>query len=225
MSESRTLRVDPRHSRANPPHLGFRLVPPAEPTAEVPLGSLRDIPNQITAARLVVAVACFAALSLGWYRAAVVLFVLAAGTDWADGYWARRWGPITRLGRILDPFADKLLICGVFTYLAAIPESRVASWMAVVVLGREFLVTTLRGMIEGGGGDFSAVNIGKYKFVAQVLSALVCLIWISPWRIWNGSEVMKPLFVDVWLWVMIAITLASGVIYTRLAIKAMKSPS
>ena len=50
-----------------------------------------------------------------------MLFAIAAGTDWVDGFWARRYGQITQLGRILDPFADKIIICGTFTFLAAVP--------------------------------------------------------------------------------------------------------
>lgn len=189
---------------------------------EVPLGSLSDPPNAITASRLVVTVLCFVFLSLGWYSAALVAFVLAAATDWIDGYWARRWGPITKLGRVLDPLADKLLICGVFTYLAAIPESRVAPWMAVVVLARELLVTTLRALVEGAGGDFSAVWWGKIKFFWQVWAALFCLSYLTPVEAWSGMPI-KPLAVDIWLWNMIVWTVVSGVTYTRAAIAAMRS--
>lgn len=183
----------------------------------VPLGSLRDIPNQITAARLVTTVACLACLSFGHYRTALVLFVLSASTDWADGYWARRWGPITKLGRILDPLADKLLICGVFVYLAAIPGSRVFPWMAVVVLGRELLVTTLRAMVESSGGDFSAVMIGKLKMVAQCVAAGLSLLLISTW----GTRLPIRL-VDAVVWASVALTVASGWTYVRSAAAALQ---
>ncbi|MEQ8846238.1 CDP-diacylglycerol--glycerol-3-phosphate 3-phosphatidyltransferase [Botrimarina sp.] len=191
---------------------------------ETPLGSLSDPPNAITTARLAVTLACFVCLSLGWFRAALVLFVLAAATDWADGYWARRWGPITKLGRVLDPMADKLLICGAFTYLAAIPGSRVAPWMAVVVFARELLVTTLRAMVEGAGGDFSAVWIGKWKFALQVVSAALCLLFVSPWRTagWPTPGSLATGVVDFFLWAMVAITVYSGVTYTRSAIAALR---
>src|SRR3989337_112615 len=106
-----------------------------------------NVPNQLTIARLVLAVICFGALAAGWYGTALVLFLLAVVTDWIDGYWARRYGQITQLGRILDPFADKIVICGVFIFLAALPPtatggsaSEITAWMAVVVVGREILV-------------------------------------------------------------------------------------
>lgn len=219
MSVPRSIRVDSRHLWANPSHLGSRSVPTAEPNAEVPVGTLRDIPNLITAARLVIGVGSFAAMSFGAFRTALVLFVLAASTDWADGYWARRWGPITKLGRILDPFADKLLICGVFVYLAAVPGSRVAPWMAVVVLGREFLVTTLRSMIEGAGGDFSAVMIGKLKMVLQCVAAGLSLLFLSTW---NDSLGLPAWLVDLAVWGSVVLTLASGWTYVRSAAQAMK---
>lgn len=184
---------------------------------EVPLGTLRDVPNAITASRLLMTVLCFVAISAGWYRAALVLFVLAAGTDWADGYWARRWGPITKLGRILDPLADKLLICGTFIYLAAIPESRIAPWMAVVVFGRELMVTTLRAMVESGGGDFSAVYIGKLKMVFQCLAVGFSLLFISPWRTagWPTPTTLAPWVVDLFVWGAVILTIASGWTYVR----------
>ncbi|TWT95810.1 CDP-diacylglycerol--glycerol-3-phosphate 3-phosphatidyltransferase [Botrimarina colliarenosi] len=206
--------------------------------SEVPLGKLSDPPNAITASRLAVTVACFVFLSLGWYRVGLIAFVLAAATDWADGYWARRWGPITRLGRVLDPLADKLLICGTFTYLAAIPDSRIVPWMAVVVLGREFLVTTLRAFVESSGGDFSAVWIGKWKFVLQVIAAALSLLYISPWRTvnwftsltlspqWSDLQLtvtLQPGLVDAAVWAMVALTVLSGITYTRSAIAAMRS--
>ncbi|QDT68403.1 CDP-diacylglycerol--glycerol-3-phosphate 3-phosphatidyltransferase [Planctomycetes bacterium MalM25] len=198
-----------------------------EPTNDVPLGSLSDVPNQITVTRLVATVACFVCLSLGWYPAGLVLFLLAAATDWADGYWARRWGPITKLGRILDPLADKLLICGVFVYLTTIPDSDVAPWMAVVVLARELLVTTLRAVVEGSGGDFSAVWIGKWKMVAQCIAAAMSLLQVSglvgmQWPgVWRDWEPGAWTVVDLAVWLAVALTILSGVTYTRSALRVL----
>jgi len=104
-----------------------------------------NVPNVLTIARLVLSVICFVTLTLGWFLPSLVLFAIAAGTDWVDGFYARRYGQITQLGRILDPFADKIIICGTFTFLAAVPPdfyhrgmdasaSEISAWMAVVVL-------------------------------------------------------------------------------------------
>lgn len=145
--------------------------PPSEQSADYgpPIGSIWNVPNLLSAARIVLAIACFACLSFDHFLAALIIFLLAAATDWLDGYWARKFQQITQLGRILDPFADKLITCGVFIFLAAIPGSRVPAWFAVVVMGREMLVTALRSFVEQRGGDFSAKWVGKWKMVFQCL--------------------------------------------------------
>src|ERR671915_469024 len=86
------------------------------------ISTIWNVPNQLTIARLVLSVFCFVFLTFDYYLAGLILFVIAAGTDWVDGFWARRYGQITQLGRILDPFADKIIICGTFIYLAAAPQ-------------------------------------------------------------------------------------------------------
>lgn len=184
-------------------------------TADVPIGSLADVPNQITAARLVATLLCFVGLSLDRPAAGLVFFLLAAATDWADGYWARRWGPITQLGRVLDPLADKLLICGVFVYLSAMAHSDVAPWMAVVVLTREMVVTGLRSFVEGSGGDFSAVMIGKAKMVAQVVAAALSLSQVA--NVGGVWEQIAFTLVDVAIWVCLVLTVWSGVSYALAA--------
>jgi CDP-diacylglycerol--glycerol-3-phosphate 3-phosphatidyltransferase len=192
-------------------------------SVDVPAGSLRDAPNAITAARIVVTVALFVALSVGWSRAGVVLFVIAAGTDWVDGFWARRWGPITRLGRVLDPLADKLLICGTFVFLAANGASRVAPWMAVVVLARELLVTALRSAVEARGGDFSAKWLGKQKMAWQCVAATLGLMLASPWRCgdWPVRFTVPPWLMDATLWGAVGLTIASGVTYASAAMRPL----
>jgi CDP-diacylglycerol--glycerol-3-phosphate 3-phosphatidyltransferase len=153
----------------------------------------------------------FVLLPLGMYLAALVVFFVAASTDWIDGYWARRYGQVTKLGRVFDPFVDKFLICGVFILLAAEPGSGIQAWMAVVVVGRELLVTALRSFIEQSGGDFSARMSGKLKMVFQcaaVIVSLIVLVWgpdASPvWLQWT-------LLATVWLAVLS--TVQSGVGY------------
>ena len=145
-----------------------------------------NVPNQLTVARIVLSIVMFVLLPLGWYKTSFALFVITAGTDWLDGYWARRYGQITQLGRVLDPFADKLFICGTFIFLAAVPPladgvapSGIPAWMAVVIAGRELLVTTLRTFVEQQGGDFSAKWVGKWKMALQCLAAGWSMIHLS----------------------------------------------
>src|SRR6187402_813645 len=124
--------------------------PAAAATKSSPaLGVVWNVPNILTVARLVLSVFCFVCFVGEWYLSALIFFAIAAGTDWVDGYWARKYGQVTKLGRILDPFADKIIICGTFIFLAAVPlalkdnssASQVTAWMAVIVVARELLVT------------------------------------------------------------------------------------
>ena len=103
-----------------------------------------NVPNQLTVSRLLLSIALFVLIGLEYYLASFFVFAVAAGTDWLDGYWARKYGQVTTLGRILDPFVDKIIVCGTFIFLAAVPGSGVAAWMAVLIVGRELLVTALR---------------------------------------------------------------------------------
>ncbi len=181
----------------------------------VPVGSIWNVPNMVTLARIDLSIMCFVCMAVGWYRAALVLFVIAAGTDWVDGWWARRFNQITQIGRVLDPLADKLLICGTFVFLAAIPESRIAAWMAVVVLTRELLVTVLRSFVEANGGDFSAKWLGKMKMVWQCVAAGLSLLLISPWHAagWPQVTTLTPTAVDITVWISLIFTIWSGLTY------------
>ena len=168
--------------------------------------------------RFGLAIAVMALIPTGHYLAALVIFVIAASTDWMDGYWARKYGQVTKLGRIFDPFVDKIIICGTFIALVAIPNSPVASWMATVIVGRELLVTSLRGMIEGAGGDFSANQLGKWKMVLQcgaVISLLAALI--------EPDVAILDQIGPAFLWSAMALTVYSEIDYSRAAAKIMSS--
>jgi CDP-diacylglycerol---glycerol-3-phosphate 3-phosphatidyltransferase len=134
-----------------------------------------NVPNALTLARFVLAILVFVMIPLQRYEMALILFVVAASTDWMDGYWARKYDQVTQLGRVFDPFVDKIIICGAFVLLAVEPGSGIAGWIAVVVVGRELLVTALRGYMEAQGIDFSAKWSGKWKMVFQCLAVIVSL--------------------------------------------------
>lgn len=182
-----------------------------------------NVPNQLTAARVVLSVICFAFLAFEWYRTALILFAIAAGTDWFDGYWARKYGQITQLGRVLDPFADKVIICGTYVFLAAVAGSEIVPWMAVVVLARELLVTALRSFFEERQIDFSAKWAGKWKMVFQCLAAVLSLYKLG----WYGDATEVPSWLQYSLvasvWVAIATTIYSGWEYVRLALSMMRA--
>jgi CDP-diacylglycerol--glycerol-3-phosphate 3-phosphatidyltransferase len=192
-----------------------------------------NVPNQVTMARLVLAVVLFVLMSLERYTASLAVFIVAAGTDWVDGYWARKYGQITKLGRILDPFADKLIVCGAFIYLAAAPQledgspaSGVAAWMAVLILAREIGVTALRSFVESEGGDFSAKWAGKWKMVAQCLAACFSIGQLRYYDQAQRELVGVPAWTEygllIFLWLAIALTVYSGAEYVAAAMRMLK---
>ena len=90
------------------------------------------VPNLLSLARLVLAIVFFVALEQSRPVAAFWLFAIAASTDWVDGWYARRFNQVSRLGRIFDPLVDKVIVCGAYVLLAA-AGTAIAPWMAVVV--------------------------------------------------------------------------------------------
>ena len=95
----------------------------------------------------------------------VLILLMAAATDWADGYFARRRLQITRLGILLDPIADKLLISAAF--IALVDMHLVPAWMVVIIIGREFTVQGLRTIASAEGFTIAASTIGKTKMVSR----------------------------------------------------------
>lgn len=183
-----------------------------------------NVPNVITMVRLVLSIAVFVLIPLQQFTAALVVFVIAASTDWADGYWARKYGEVTKLGRVLDPFVDKIIICGTYIFLAAEVNSGITAWMATVIMGREMLVTALRSVIEGSGGDFSAKWAGKVKMVVQCIAVVASLLVLRHLAIYQDT-----LPIEDWLkytllisaWGAILITIYSGLEYVMIAAKKL----
>jgi CDP-diacylglycerol--glycerol-3-phosphate 3-phosphatidyltransferase len=187
------------------------------------LASAFNLPNQLTFLRLGLAVVMFAFVSAGWYWAAFVLFVVASSTDWLDGYFARKYGQVTTLGRILDPFADKVIVCGAFIYLVALPPMAAVpgglrAWMVVVIVGRELLVTALRSFFEQRGSDFSAKRSGKLKMVVQCIAAGAGLFYLA-WGAGPPAWLWWALVVSVWAAVLL--TAYSGVLYVWVAVRLL----
>ena len=180
-----------------------------------------NVPNQLTAVpsgAVDRAVRAGAAANTTWRPWCV--FILAASTDWVDGYYARKLRPGDHLGRILDPFVDKVIICGSFIYLGGRRAgSGIVSWMAVVVVARELLVTALRNFLEGEGADFSAVMSGKLKMVLQCVAVGVSLFALT-------LQPRPPVWLDWLLWISVwsavALTIYSGLEYIRRAISIVR---
>lgn len=182
--------------------------------------SIYNVPNALTTVRFALAIAVVVLIPLGMPWAALITFLVAVSTDWMDGYWARKYGQVTKLGRIFDPFVDKIIICGTFIALVELDDSPVKSWMATIVVARELLVTSLRGIIEGSGGDFSASWLGKWKMVVQCAAIAAVLLMV----VWSPVPGWLPLATTILVWAAIAITVYSGVDYTLIAAKVMQAP-
>jgi len=146
---------------------------------------------------------------------ASALFIGAAMTDGIDGYLARKRGQITTMGILLDPLADKLLIAAAFVALVQINPSLVPAWVAIVVIGREFLVSGLRSIAASEGFTIEASELGKFKMVVQIVS-VVAVILDHRWKEWT---VFSHYFLPIhWIaltsiWFMVCVSLASAVDY------------
>jgi len=179
-----------------------------------------NVANSITLSRLLVTLGVFVCLELvgdtgnpepllAWL--AFALFMVAAVADAVDGYVARHYNQVTRLGRVIDPFADKILICGTLVCCLRFPVVTngpwlLQTWMVVVLLCREFLVTALRGAAEAAGVEFPADNWGKVKMVVQCVAAAGLLTMIG------GTDIFVWITVPA-LWVMLLLTVVSGFEY------------
>jgi CDP-diacylglycerol---glycerol-3-phosphate 3-phosphatidyltransferase len=185
-----------------------------------------NLPNQLTSLRIVLSVVLFCLMAYDFYFASLVLFIIGAGTDWIDGYYARKYGQVTTLGRILDPFADKVIVCGTFIFLAATPKMNevwlgLRAWMVVIIVGRELLVTALRSFIEERGSDFSAKWSGKIKMVFQCLAASVCLFYLYYANQQQDAPQWCSVLLVLSVWSAVISTVYSGAVYIRAAIKAL----
>jgi CDP-diacylglycerol--glycerol-3-phosphate 3-phosphatidyltransferase len=136
---------------------------------------------------------------------AAILFSAAAITDYLDGFYARKRGLVSTLGKVMDPVADKLLVSSAFIMLSSL--GWVPSWMACIIIGRELAVTGLRNIIAQKGEDISASNLGKYKTGFQI-AAIIPLMIHYPFFSLN-VQVIGVLF----LWGALVFTIWSGADY------------
>jgi len=141
------------------------------------------------------------------YWAAGWTFTFAAITDFFDGYLARRYHLVSRLGKLLDPIADKVLITAALVMLVEI--ERASAWIVIIILGREFAVTGLRSLAASEGVVLAAESLGKWKVGAQIAAILMLLadhIWFLPFIPFRP---MGTFF----LWVAMVLAVVSGVQY------------
>ncbi len=136
---------------------------------------------------------------------AALLFSAAAITDYLDGFYARKRGLVSTLGKVMDPIADKLLVSSAFIMLTSL--GWIPAWIVCVIIGRELAVTGLRNIIAEKGEDISASNLGKYKTGFQI-AAIIPLMFHYP-VFGVNVQVIGTLF----LWGALVFTIWSGADY------------
>ena len=143
---------------------------------------------------------------------ASVLFVLASITDGLDGYLARKRSQITTMGMLLDPIADKIMVTSALVALVAYNPQVVKVWIAVVIIGREFLVSGLRSIASSEGFTIQASDLGKLKTVTQIVS-VVSAILAHQWYQWQFGFLIVPV-----KWIAIAAIYFTALVSTISAI-------
>lgn len=180
-----------------------------------------NLPNQLTALRLILAFVLFGFISAEYWIWCIVIFALAAVTDWLDGYLARLQGLTSTLGRNFDPLVDKVLICGAYIFLLpyGTPQGWLLPWMVTVVVARELIITSLRSFLENRGAVFGADWLGKVKMVLQCAALFGIFLYLhllanvtdpdaDVGRLWLVGTLRDGL-----IYAMIAATALSGVQY------------
>lgn len=185
-----------------------------------------NVPNVLTMMRIA-AIPLLAALLMspsqlsGFWAAAV--FALASVTDWLDGYLARRMGIVTVFGKFLDPIADKLIVMAALIMI--LPYGRVPAWMVLIILGREIIITGLRGIASSEGIVIQASELGKFKTIFQIVSILGLLLHYK--YNWFFGIQHPLLQVDMhnvgmfYLWIATLLTVWSGVDYLARFVKVI----
>jgi CDP-diacylglycerol--glycerol-3-phosphate 3-phosphatidyltransferase len=182
-----------------------------------------NLPNAITFSRLIMTAAFVLAVSqrsLTGYGTGLVLFVIAAASDWLDGYLARKMGLVTPLGKLMDPLADKILVSAAFVFFTE--QKLCPVWVTALIIGREFLVTGLRQIAIEAGEVLAADRLGKWKTTFQLAYLITGLIWLTADHATHRHPVLDGLgqlarpawdggwIQPVFLWGAVALTMVSG---------------
>ncbi len=182
-----------------------------------------NLPNYITLSRIAAIPLIIWVLTTRWFgptsdTTRVVLassiFILASITDGLDGYLARRRGQITTMGMLLDPLADKLMIAAAYITLVQLSPAIVSVWVAVIIVGREFLISGLRSIAAGEGFTIEASELGKLKMVVQIVSVVAAILALR-WDYWDFRYFILPvrLIAIMAIWFMVAVSVISAVDY------------
>ena len=139
-----------------------------------------NVPNTLTLSRLVLAIVMMVLLTMTFpfsKSLALVVFVIAAITDYFDGYLARKVYGESAFGKLMDPLTDKVLVCAAF--VSFVELRLVPAWLVVVIISREFLVTGLRLLAANKGTVIPAGQWGKHKMVWQLVAVIALLLGLA----------------------------------------------
>ena len=183
-----------------------------------------NLPNKLTVSRFILTAAFLIVFFTAWRyheTVALVLFCVASLTDYFDGMIARRDKLITNFGILMDPLADKVLVCSAF--IAFVDRGWIPAWMAVIVVARELAITGLRLVAASKNLVLAAERFGKHKTISQIVVIIAALVkssyveWgpvgkaIFGWQLFGSPWVNW--FTTLSLWLAVALTFVSGTIY------------
>ena len=189
--------------------------------------------NRLTLLRLALVPVFLAALAFPSISSRILAFVIFAGasiTDWYDGKLARSTGTVTRIGTLLDPLADKLLVATALIGFIDIHELHIPAWLVVLIIGREFLITGLRSLAASRGVVMAAESAGKWKTAFQMTAIITILLilignsalhrWPSLLWTWPSSCVHALFFMldrvpYILIFLTMCMTVVSGILYIR----------
>lgn len=184
-----------------------------------------NLPNAISLSRLVLTavfiIATLTDMAFGPWLA-LVAFVVAAISDFVDGWLARKLDMVTAMGKLLDPLADKVLVCAAFVYLSE--QGLCPVWVTVLIIAREFLVTGLRQIAVEAGQVIAADGWGKWKTAMQLTFCITCLVWLAVNRSESQGAVIGFFRMlshpygwirEPSMWLALGLTLLSGWNYLR----------
>jgi CDP-diacylglycerol--glycerol-3-phosphate 3-phosphatidyltransferase len=183
-----------------------------------------NLPNKLTISRFVLTIAFLVVMfsEVPYHRTiALALFIAGGVSDFLDGYLARRHKLITNFGILMDPLADKIMVCSAF--IAFVGLKLMPAWMVVIIVARELAITGLRLLAVSKQVVLAAEGYGKHKTISQIVAIISILVGISyqEWGVPGSSIFGFELFGSPWLrwftpitiWVAVGLTFFSGWLY------------
>ena len=176
--------------------------------------------NRLTVSRLGLTIAFVISLNSGWAygrTTALILFIVAGITDYFDGEIARRYGVITKFGKLMDPLVDKIMIAAAF--ISLVPLKAMPAWAAIIVVARDFLITGLRLLASSDGQVLPAEQLGKHKTSWQITTVLFFLVLLAARELryvqgqtfwWSRAWIFGG---TALIWITVALTIYSGLAY------------